>query len=81
MLPKWATIFSIAQKFGISPETLRALNGLDPENPEDEIEAGEEYIIHVPGMRPTQTSMASKKSIRSQKLMIKARKRTILVQV
>ena len=53
-------IYSVAQKFGISPETLRALNGLDPENSEDEIEAGEEYIIHVPGMKPIQTSSASK---------------------
>ena len=73
-------IYSVAKKFGISPETLRALNGLDPENSEDEIEAGEEYIIHVPGMRPTPTSTTSKRSIRSQKLMIKARKRTILLQ-
>ena len=61
-------IYSVAKKFGISPETLRALNGLDPENSEDEIEAGEEYIIHVPGMRPTPTSTTSKKKYTKPKV-------------
>ena len=46
------TIETVSKTFGISANTLRALNGLDPNNKEDIIESGESYIISVPGVKP-----------------------------
>ena len=46
------TIETVSKNFGISANTLRALNGLDPNNKEDIIESGESYIISVPGVKP-----------------------------
>ena len=48
---KGDTILTISKQFGITANTLRALNGLDPSNEEDKIEEGESYIIRVPGVK------------------------------
>ena len=58
---------------------MRALNGLDPENSEDEIEAGEEYIIHVPGIRPTPTRTTSKKKFMKPKVDDQSKKTNNIV--